>query len=102
MLSRLVLKCFGLGILGLVAPSLAAPRGVTFSQPPGSLEAYDFLEVTANVDGPDAANPFTETTLRGSFTKAGGGARTDVEGFCDSADGSVFRIRFMPSSAGDY
>jgi hypothetical protein len=25
-----------------------------------------------------------------------------VEGFCDSADGSVFRIRFMPSTPGSY
>ena len=74
MLSRSVLKCFCLGILGAVAPSLAAPRGVTFSQPPGNIEAYDFLEVTINVEGADAANPFTDVTLRGSFGKAGGGA----------------------------
>jgi hypothetical protein len=34
--------------------------------------------------------------------KAGGTERSEVAGFCDSADGSVFRIRFMPSSPGDY
>lgn len=79
-----------------------APREVSFSQPAGSVEAYDFVEVTVNITGPDARNPFTDATLRGTFGKTGGSAQTPVEGFCDSADGSVFRIRFMPSSAGDY
>ncbi len=65
------------------------------------MEAYDFVEVTVNVSGPDAANPFLDATLNGAFTKSGG-SRTEVEGFCDSQDGSVFRIRFMPSSPGDY
>jgi len=81
---------------------LAAPRKVSFSQPPGSIEAYDFVEVTANVDGPDARNPFTDVTLHGSFGKSGGTEQKEVDGFCDSTDGSMFRIRFMPSSPGDY
>jgi len=86
-----------------LAPVLwGAPGGVSFSQPPGNVEAYDFVEVTAQISGPDARNPFTDATLKGSFGKAGETARTDVEGFCDSPDGSVFRIRFMPSTPGDY
>src|SRR6476659_2056394 len=87
----------------LLLPVLqAAPRDVSFSQPAASVEGYDFLEVTATVTAPDARNPFVEATLNGSFAKTGGSGRTDVEGFCDSADGSTFRIRFMPSSPGDY
>jgi hypothetical protein len=66
------------------------------------VQAYDFLEVTVNVAQPDAANPFTDVTVAGNFAKAGTNERRNVEGFCDSADGSVFRIRFMPSSPGDY
>ena len=86
-----------------LAPVMAAaPREVSFSQPAGSVEAYDFAEVTVNVSGPDVRNPFIDATLRGTFAKTGGSAKTSVEGFCDSADGSVFRIRFMPSSPGDY
>lgn len=88
--------------LALMPALLGAPREISFSQPAGSVEAFDFLEVTLNVAGTDAHNPFTGVTLRGSFGKAGETERTAVEGFCDSADGSVFRIRFMPSSAGDY
>jgi Domain of unknown function (DUF5060) len=82
----------------LLSPaSWAAPTDVSFSQPARSVEAYDFLEVTANVAGADAANLFLDATLRGSFTKTDGAGAMDVEGFWDSKDGSVFRIRFMPS-----
>ena len=90
-------------LFGLLLPlaAFAAPREVTFSQSAESVEAYDFVEVTANVAAPDAANPFMDATLAGSFGKTGETARA-VEGFCDSPDGSVFRIRFMPSSPGDY
>jgi hypothetical protein len=39
--------------------------------------------------------------VSGKFSRAGQPEAT-VDGFCDSADGRVFRIRFMPSAAGDY
>ena len=87
----------------VAAPTLpGSPLKVTFTQPAQGVEAYDFVEVTANVERPDAPNPFTDVTLRGTFGRAGGSERQEVAGFCDSADGSVFRIRFMPSSPGDY
>lgn len=88
--------------LALSTTLLAAAKDVSFSPAAGSVEAYDFLEVTVNVAGPDARNPFTDVTLLGSFAKAGANERRNVEGFCDSPDGSVFRIRFMPPSPGDY
>jgi hypothetical protein len=104
MLSRTLTKCIWLLTLTLaVTPALlGAPRKVSFSQSTGSLDVYDFVEVTASIEGPDARNPFTDATLGGSFGKTSGTERTKVDGFCDSADGSVFRIRFMPSSSGDY
>jgi hypothetical protein len=80
----------------------AAQRDVSFAQSATTVEAYDFVEVTVNVAAPDAHNPFTDAAVDGHFEKAGGGNPTSVEGFCDSADGSVYRIRFMPSSAGEY
>jgi hypothetical protein len=88
--------------LALSATLLAAPREVSFSPGGRSVEAYDFLEVTVNVAGQDARNPFTDVTLLGSFAKAGAIERRNVEGFCDSPDGTLFRIRFMPTSLGDY
>jgi hypothetical protein len=102
MLSRTAWKWGWLTSLALSATLLAAPQEVSFSPAGGSVEAYDFFEVTVNVTGPDARNPFTDVTVLGSFAKAGAIERRNVKGFCDSADGSLFRIRFMPPSPGDY
>ena len=88
--------------LAAASVARAAPAGVTFTQSPTVVEAYDFVEVTAGLDAPDAPNPFTDASFAGWFARVGGHDRVAVEGFCDSADGSVFRIRFMPSSPGDY
>lgn len=75
---------------------------VSFTQAIDTVEAYGFVEVTARVDKPGAMNPFVDASITGSFAKADGTGRKTIDGFCDSADGSLFRIRFMPSSAGDY
>ena len=66
------------------------------------MEAYDYVEVAAHVEESDTLNPFLDTTLNGSFSKADGTERKDVSGFCDAADGSSYRVRFMPASTGDY
>lgn len=88
--------------VGQPEPLWGAPREVSSSQSAPSVEAYDFVEVTLNVSDPDVKNPFTDATVEGQFGKVGENARLSVDGFCDSPDGSVFRIRFMPSSPGDY
>jgi hypothetical protein len=79
-----------------------SPSGVDFKQSSKEIEAYDLVEITASIASPDAGNPFTDATLSGTFAKMGGADKREVSGFCDSDDGSVFRIRFMPSSPGDY
>jgi hypothetical protein len=93
----------GLACLSLAAaPMRGSPTKVAFTQSAKELEAYDLVEITANVEKPDAQNPFTDATLSGTFSKADGTDKREVSGFCDSDDGGVFRIRFMPSSPGDY
>jgi len=82
--------------------SRAGPADVAFSQSSQSVQAYDFVEVTLNVSKPDAGNPFTDVTVQGHFEKTSGADKLSVTGFCDASDGSVFRIRFMPASEGDY
>ncbi len=77
----------------------AAPSEVLFSPSADRLDAYDYLEITLNVTAPDAGNPFTDVTVQGWFS-ADGGRSVNADGFCDSPDGSVFRIRFMPTRAG--
>jgi hypothetical protein len=83
-----------------------APRaglsGISFSQSTNTVEAYDFVEVTANVSSHRAKNPFTDATLQGWFEPVNGSKRWQVEGFCDAEEGSVFRIRFMPPMPGNY
>ncbi len=75
---------------------------VAFAQSRHTVEAYDFIEVTANARWPHTPNPFTDATLNGFFRTEGGSRQWRVEGFCDSMDGSVYRIRFMPPAPGDY
>ena len=76
-----------------------APQEIRFSQSSRSVETYDFVEITLNVREPDARNPFTNAAVDGWFA-AEGGEKMRVDGFCDSGDGSIFRIRFMPSEPG--
>jgi hypothetical protein len=91
---------FGAVVLLLGRHSLP-PRTVSFSQSAQNLDTYDFVEITAHVSAPHARNPFTDTTIRGTFT-TDGNKRWEVQGFCDSEDGGTHRIRFMPSAPGEY
>jgi len=102
MKTRLPFQPVGLFSLALMSSTAWPASQVSFSQPVETVEAYDYVEVIARVDKPDVRNPFLDATVTGSFSKADGTDRKSVEGFCDSTDGSVFRIRFMPASPGDY
>ncbi len=94
----------GLLLLSGTQPSSmqGSPEEITLSQSAQSVESYDFVEITLNVTAPDVGNPFTDASVEGQFGKVAESARLSVDGFCDSPDGSAFRIRFMPSSPGDY
>ena len=98
---RIIVLIF-LVLVFLPTGSAAVPVDVSFSPSAETIEAYDFLEVTLHESEPAAKNPFNDVTVEGRFGKAGENKPLSVEGFCDSADGTVFRIRFMPSSPGDY
>ncbi|MBI4603533.1 MAG: DUF4038 domain-containing protein [Planctomycetes bacterium] len=90
-------------VLALSLPSFArpAPPRVAFTASAERVEAYDFLEVTVRVDAPRAGNPFMEASVRGSFGLEGS-TPLEVDGFCDSRDGTVHRIRFLPAKPGRY
>ena len=78
------------------------PLNISFHQSASEVDAYCFVELTLSIDSPKLENPFTEVMVEGKFGKTGETDWTSVDGFCDSADGSIFRIRFMPSTAGNY
>lgn len=108
---RIWLIRFALLIVPLIASSVIVlvfvggrnlpPLAVSFDQSAKDLDTYDFVEITAHVQSPHASNPFTEGAIRATFM-ATTGRRWQVEGFCDSEHGSVYRVRFMPSAAGSY
>lgn len=101
--SRLLLVSVLVAITALLLGRIIPPFGrVLFSVSASEIEAYDLVEITAQIPSPHAFNPFTGATIRGTFQLTGSGQRWQVEGFCDSDDGSVYRIRFMPSAPGDY
>ncbi|MCI0621286.1 MAG: DUF5060 domain-containing protein, partial [Acidobacteria bacterium] len=81
-----------------VAPAAA---GVSFAPASSTVDVYDFAEVTVSVKAPQAANPFIDATVTGQFQREGS-SPIPVEGFCDSHDGTLYRIRFMPAVAGRY
>ena len=78
-----------------------SPQDVEFTQSARNVDTYDFVEITLNVKSPDAENPFVDAIVEGWFA-SDDGRKVYVDGFCDSADGSKFRIRFMPSEPGKY
>ena len=63
----------GLGSLALMSSTAWAASNVSFSQSVETVEAYDYVEVTLNVDKPDARNPFLDVAVTGSFSKTDGG-----------------------------
>lgn len=90
-----------LSMLGVVLPARADSPKVEFAGHPERIETYDFIEIAIRVTSPDVVNPFTDGSVQGRFALQGD-APSSVDGFCDSPDGSVFHIRFMPSQAGRY
>lgn len=87
---------------GLVGFPSLPPRSVSFAQSVKELDAYDFVELTAEVAPPRPLNPFMDATLSATFETVTGDKRWRIDGFCDAEDGSLHRVRFMPSVPGDY
>jgi hypothetical protein len=91
-------------LLAMMSPANGAstgPEDIAFSQSQAAVEAYDFVEVSIHVKALHVRNPFTDAKVEGNFGKAGH-QPIFVRGFCDSEDGSVYRIRFMPNEPGEY
>ena len=87
--------------LALACASPAAETTVQFTGPGKIVSCYDFAEGVLRSSKPRIDNPFTDVMVKGSFGLKGEKPLV-VEGFCDSSDGSVYRIRFMPSKPGQY
>ncbi len=74
---------------------------VELSKTRTAVECYDFIEFELKVTNPKFNNPFTEVKIKGEF-RSDKGKKNLVEGFCDSDDGSIYKLRFMPKNPGKY
>ena len=88
-------------VVAFSTSSHAAPSPVVFEQSAQEVDSFDFVEVTVKVSGGATTNPFRDVAVIGQFQQKGG-SPIKVEGFCDSPEGSLFRIRFMPIRPGQY
>ena len=79
----------------------SANPSVTFEQSVKGIDCYKYVEVSVKLEGLPSINPFIHVKLRGKFGLKGE-PTVEVDGFCDSEDGSLYRIRFMPTKPGDY
>lgn len=76
-------------------------KDIKFIQSEEVVDTYRYIEVQIQVKQPVVENPFTDVRIEGSMEDSGGNISV-VEGFCDSQDGSLFKIRFMPLRPGEY
>jgi hypothetical protein len=85
----------------LLACVTAIPMGAAeFRASASSVPVYDFVEVEVRTRA-SQGNPFIDAQLTGEL-RHGESPAISGDGFCDSPDGSVFRIRFMATRPGDY
>jgi uncharacterized protein DUF4038/3-keto-disaccharide hydrolase/uncharacterized protein DUF5060 len=89
-------------IAPLASGQEAASADVTFVTPAGPIGVFDVWEAEVHVATPAPGNPFTANRLVGWFVHTADGSTTSVEGFCDSPDGSLYRLRFAARQTGDY
>ena len=93
--------CLKTFLLLLIAPTLLFAQRPSFTLNRSQVDTYDYVEVTLNLPSVKTENPFTDVLLTGAFVSSANDT-TKVEGFCDTPDGSIYRLRFMPVKPGTY
>jgi hypothetical protein len=96
----LSLALLGIGAL-LFQQKDGVPPTVFFTPSGNDVQVYDFLEIGIKVPQLAQINPFLQVQVRGEFQRPGEKPVT-IQGFCDSKDGSLFKIRYLPSRPGNY
>jgi len=84
-----------------MSTSAVQARTVTARPVAERVGRYGVWELALEVANPVADNPFTEVTVRGTFTPPKEGPFA-ADGFCDAADGTRFKIRCCPEQVGEY
>ncbi len=92
----------------IVMPASAALSAGSEPLPPlrvtessSTVDVYDFVEVSIRLGKPVQGNPFTDVSVQAEFGQEGS-VPVRVDGFCDSQDGTLYKVRFMPATPGQY
>lgn len=85
-------------------PGAATTSTYHITAPMASVDVFDIWEASATADTASTGiNPFTDLSFTGEFVRSDSSEEhIPIEGFCDSEDGRVFRIRFLPLLSGPY
>lgn len=84
----------------LLVQTVSLRAGITFSAIPETVERFEPVEISATLTETPTSNPFSEARFIGNFADPSGPAQ-QIDGFCDSADGKVFRLRYLPTVEGE-
>lgn len=74
---------------------------IKFLQSANEVQTYRFIEVAIEAVHPNVTNPFTDVRVICTMEHEDGSVHK-IEGFCDSQDGSLFKVRLMPKKHGNY
>lgn len=89
-----------LNVIGLflLAPTLLLAQRPSFTLNHDHIETFDYAEITVRMPPVKSIN---DVLITGMFISPANDT-TRIDGFCDSPDGSLHRIRFMPVRTGSY
>lgn len=76
----------------------ASHFNIRFQSSATKVETYGIIEFSLALAKPLAANPFTDVSVKGIFTC--NGEEILCTGFCDSQEGLLFKLRYMPIREG--
>jgi Domain of unknown function (DUF5060) len=93
--------CLNLVLLLVLTPSFLLAQRPSFTLNHSSVETFDYAVITVNMPPAKSARPGEDVLITGMFISPTNDT-SRVDGFCDSPDGSLHRIRFMPIKPGDY
>lgn len=85
----------------LLLPSIALAADTQIQTSLTDVPLFEHTEITLTRREPLKGNPFVDANLRATLTLPDGKVET-ADGFCDSEDGTVFRLRFMPRTVGEH
>jgi hypothetical protein len=88
-----------IAMVSMSALARAAQGTIALEPPPSSVPRFEIAEFVVRVDQPSFQNPFTDVEFWGEF-KLSKESGLRVNGFADSQDGSIFRLRFSPEQRG--